>query len=163
MTMSEQEALEERRDPIRIGVFSGIARRRVVRQRRTIALIAGAGLLLAGGAAVGAAKLVTPTASQTAHDAACYPAANLDEPHYFSNGDEPPYDVVELCQEMWKRGVIGQTPPPTDPNDMTADFPVPDIALCLDPLGFRAGFPIWDDTETAEELCTRLGLPMLEE
>ena len=36
---------------------------------------------------------------------------------------------------------------------------VPRIAACLDPQGIGAGFPLWDDSETPQQVCARLGLP----
>lgn len=159
--MSEDRELEQHRDHVRGQVFAGIARRRVIRQRRLIGIIAGSAVVLAAGVGLGAAKLVTATPEQLSLvQAACYPSDDVSQGTYFVNGDGVAYDVVELCQDMWKRGVIGQTPPPADPNDMTADFPVPDIALCVDSLGYVSGFPLWDASETASELCTRLGLPV---
>jgi hypothetical protein len=163
MTMSEDRELEQHRDQVRGRVFAGIARRRVIRQRRLIGIIAGSAVVLAAGVGLGAAKLVTQAPEQRSlENAACYASDDTSQPQYFINADGTAYDVVALCQEMWLRGQIGQTPPPADPNDMSGNFPVPDIALCVDGDGYVSGFPIWDDAETAQQLCDRLGLPAAE-
>jgi hypothetical protein len=159
--MTETQELEERRDDVRRTVFAGIARRRVVRKRQQIAAVAAGGLLLAAGVGLGAAKLVTQEPMQIdLTTAACYATGDTSQPTYYQDADGVGYDVVELCQEMWKRGALGISPRP-DPNDMSADYPVPDIAVCIDRDGYYAGFPIWD-AESHEALCTRLGLPFVE-
>ena len=155
--MTEDEELESHRAVVRVGVFAGIARRRVIRQRRVIALVAGAGLLLAAGTAIGAAKLVTVTQMDIDHNIACYPTASLEyEPIWFQDLDEPPVNIPGNCELLWREAPdIGHRPPGVDPGAYPGAF-----AECLGPDGTAAGFPLWDDTETGERVCERLGLPI---
>jgi hypothetical protein len=158
--MTEEEELEGRRAAVRVGVFAGIAHRRVIRQRRAIALVAGAGLLLAAGAAVGAAKVVTASQQDIDTFAECYKTPDLSlSPNGAQWGGPGTIDISENCQIMWDGGGddVGHRPPGV-PDDA-----VPEIAACLGPAGVGAGFPIWNHSETEEELCTRLGLPVFDD
>jgi hypothetical protein len=149
------------RAPVRMAVFSGIARRRVLRQRRAIALVAGAGLLLVAGTAVGATKAVVRDPVY-AGIATCYGYEDFSQPQSFGTSPEELDAMMpEVCSMFFQDGDIGLETKP-EPDDNT-DWPVPPgIAICLGPEGTPAGFPIWDVAETERDVCTRVGLPVLE-
>lgn len=156
--MTEDEELERNEPQVRRTVFAGIAHRRVIRQRRMIALIAGAALLLVAGVSVGAAQLVQLQSQPTLDGTViCYRTQSLDEPYWFTVGDDAVIEVHEFCADMWVNGDVG--PLATTPEE-TGLHDAPVIAACLDPRGLGAGFPIWHGEYTEKELCDKLGLPV---
>jgi hypothetical protein len=157
--MTLDDDMEQQRSSIRDSVLSEISHRRTRRRRLTLAAVAGAGLAVVAGVAIGGTQLVRLSPAVEHGAASCYwtddPAGEVE--HFFA--DEPqPFDVVELCSQFWQFGQIGQTPPAPQ-NDFSNEYPVPEIAVCFGSDGMPWGFPIWDD-ETEKQLCDRLGLPV---
>lgn len=163
MNTTEDRSIDEHRDRVRTGVLESIARTRTVRHRIQIAAAAGSVVVLAA-AGLGAAALTTASQSDLDHFVECYADDDLSlSPNGVTTGGnegQPSMDVVEFCSFMWQKDLIGPGPGPDDPNDPELNLPVPRLAACLGPHGVGAGFPIWDENETAAELCTRLGLPV---
>lgn len=151
--MTEIVELERNRDDVRLAVLSGIVKKRTFRQRRNVILVAGAGLALAAAAGVGATTLFRPDPVFIDNTVLCYQKADLSSEQQVVQG-EAPLPVVDACDLVWREGGWGQA------HGLPSNAPHPRIAQCLDPSGIGAGFPLWDDSETAEQVCDRLGLPV---
>ena len=139
--MTETEELERQRSHVRNTVFAGIARRRVIRQRRIIALVAGAGLLAAAGVAIGATRAAPEQPPGVVNSTVvCYLTRDLSHPQFIQM---PPEELTEAVA----REVCSQE----------SRYDDEDLAICLDPEGVRALIPMVGD-ETEREVCTRLGI-----
>jgi len=157
--VTETEDLERARDAVRAAVLADVSRTRGTRRRRAVAIVTGTALLLTAGAAVGAKELARPDQGLIDTTVICYQEADLGSAQQYMTGygaanQTMPVDVG--CEQVW---IDDMWKYPSGPPEGHHPFPVPRIAACLDPQGIGAGFPLWDDSETPQQLCERLGLP----
>lgn len=165
---SDQE-LTARLAAVRTRLLETVATVRPVRFSRgaRIGFAAAAGIVLAAGLTGGTIVVIQATQEVITYSVQCYEGASLSSDFITVGHSEAtegpirevtpvPTDPVETCTDVWRRGLIGQETPLSDPN--TPDLPAPEIVGCTLTDGIGAGFPIEDSTATAEDFCRSLGL-----
>lgn len=150
--------------------------RRVRRRRRVTAGASVGAVLLVAGSTIGATLVVQQlTAREAANSVQCYLHDDLGSFH----GDAVMVDAIpspgvavepqeatdkaELCSLVWRGGLAVQAAgghPKVDSFTGLGDYPVPELAFCLLANGGTGGFPIEAPSNTAAQVCERLGLPL---
>lgn len=157
--MTETADLERARDAVRSAVLSGIVRRRRTRRARAFVVATGSALALAAGAAIGATGFTPADQGLIDSMVVCYQQDDLHSRQQYVSGAVDDSGVMQVeggCELVWSEDMWKY---PDGPPEGHHPFPVPRIAACLDPQGIGAGFPLWDDSETPQQMCERLGLP----
>lgn len=139
-TIPDDELVTRELRMIRADVMTAIARNTRMRRRWKFGIAALVLVGVGGGATAGTLAVVRASQEDITYSVSCYESADLNsriagagnaQATDARTGQLQPRqtaDPIELCQLMWRGGLLGQTQPPDDPN--TASFPVPDLAAC---------------------------------
>ena len=166
VTDEEVSALLE---PVRTRVLADLRhvhsprRSRRFRVVRAVAIGGIAAIALTAGSIV----VLRATPEQINHSVSCYGMADpastpvlVSAPSPVSTSGEKQsrtsVSPVDLCEDMWRMGLVGQSEIPTDPN--AANFSVPDLVACTQSDGVGAAFPREGLPESDKLACAALGL-----